>query len=322
MHKKAVVIACVALTCYGSQMIEETKGVQVSASDLENLATFLLALNPALAHVRHDGPHSSAHARRGSASMNLFDRAMRLVKSNVNSALSSMEDPEKVIEQAVADMQKDLVKVRQAYAEVSASTKRIEEQVKVADADAAKWYERAQLALEKGEEDLAKEALTRRQTQMQTAEGLRGQVENQQASVTKLYDSMKDLERKMQEAKAKKDQIVARARTAKATTDVNDMLAGVGTGNSVAAFERMSEKVEALEAKAEVSQSMAAALPGGTSNLPGSMEDKFLALEAGNSVDDELNKMKKALPSATDQAGEFDDEIEKMKKKMEEEKKK
>jgi phage shock protein A len=231
-----------------------------------------------------------------------------------------MEDPEKVIEQAVADMQKDLVKVRQAYAEVSASTKRIEGQVKVADADAAKWYERAQLALEKGEEELAKEALTRRQTQMQTADGLRGQVESQQAAVTKLYDSMKDLERKMQEAKAKKDQIVARARTAKATTDVNDMLAGIGTGSSVAAFERMSEKVEALEAKAEVSQSMALNAPGGVAGALGSgdMEDKFRLLEAGSSVDDELAAMKKSLPASIPGVN---DEIEKMKKDLEKEKK-
>eukprot|EP00967_Tisochrysis_lutea_P157274 scaffold318806_cov17-Tisochrysis_lutea.AAC.1 len=67
------------------------------------------------------------------AHMNLADRFVRLVKSNVNSALSSLEDPEKVLEQAVNDMQRDLTKVRQAYAEVSASSKRAEEQCKLAE---------------------------------------------------------------------------------------------------------------------------------------------------------------------------------------------
>eukprot|EP00966_Prymnesium_polylepis_P113585 2626303-Prymnesium_polylepis.1 len=71
--------------------------------------------------------------------MNLGERFVRLVKSNVNQAISSMEDPEKVLEQAVADMQKDLVKVRQAYAEVSASSKRMTEQAKLAESEAAKW---------------------------------------------------------------------------------------------------------------------------------------------------------------------------------------
>merc|ERR1719453_1493465 len=83
--------------------------------------------------------------------MNIGDRFVRLVKSNVNEALNKMEDPEKVLEQAVIDMQKDLVKVRQAYAEVSASTKRMEEQIRLAESEGAKWYSRAQLAIEKGE---------------------------------------------------------------------------------------------------------------------------------------------------------------------------
>merc|ERR1719263_1511234 len=122
--------------------------------------------------------------------------------------MNKMEDPEKVLEQAVVDMQKDLVKVRQAYAAVSASTKRMEEQIKLAEAEGAKWYERAQLALSKGEDDLAREALTRRKQQLEMADSLKEQVETQSGSLTQLYDSMKQLENKMAEAKAKKDQII------------------------------------------------------------------------------------------------------------------
>jgi phage shock protein A len=246
--------------------------------------------------------------RTASCQMNMGERFARLVKSNVNQALNSMEDPEKVLTQAVEDMQKDLIKVRQAYAEVSASTKRMGEQCRVAESEADKWFSRAQLALERGEDDLAREALTRKQQQTEMADSLKEQIEAQSGSIQSLFDSMKDLEAKMAEAKAKKDQIIARARTAKASTKVNDMLAGVGSSSSVAAFERMKDKVEQMEAEADVSKTLAAS--SGSSSTGGSLEASFKALESGSSVDDELAAMKKALP------GSVDSELEEMKRLM------
>ena len=254
-------------------------------------------------------------SRCSTPAMNIGDRFVRLVKSNANDMMNKMEDPEKVLEQAVQDMQKDLVKVRQAYAEVSASTKRMEEQVRLAEAEGAKWYERAQLALTKGEDELAREALTRRKQQLEMSDSLKEQIEGQQGSITSLYESMKQLEAKMAEAKAKKDQIIARARTAKAATKVNDMLAGVGTSSSTAAFDRMADKVEQLESEAAVSKQLAAGTPSGASS---SMEAQFAALESADAVDDELAAMKKAqgvLPSSP-----VDDELEQMRKSMEEKK--
>jgi len=247
--------------------------------------------------------------------MNLGDRFVRLVKSNVNQALGAMEDPEKVLEQAVADMQRDLTKVRQAYAEVSASSKRAEEQSKLAQGEADKWYQRAQLALEKGEEELAREALGRRSQQLELVDNLRGQVEGNAGSLTSLYDSMKELEAKMAEAKAKKDQIIARARTAKAATKVNDMLSGIGDGSSMAAFDKMAEKVDKLEAEAEVSKQLAASSSSSGIGSGSSLDAQFKALERGG-VDDELEKMKRnILP----QSG-VDDELAQMKALMEAEK--
>jgi len=251
--------------------------------------------------------------RRTAPAMNIGDRFVRLVKSNVNEVLSNLEDPEKVLEQAVADMQKDLVKVRQAYAEVSASSKRMQEQVRLAEGEAAKWYQRAQLAIEKSEDELAREALTRRKQQLEMADSLKEQVETQQGSITSLYESMKELEAKMAEAKAKKDQIIARARTAKAATKVNDMLAGVGTGSSTAAFDRMSEKVEQLEATADVSKQLAA---GSSSGAGSSIDQQFKALESGTVVDDELAAMKASMLPASP----VDDELAAMKKELEQDK--
>jgi len=267
-----------------------------------------------LAPTLRDGACRASPAARqcrllASPSMNLGERFVRLVKSNVNQVISNLEDPEKVLEQAVADMQKDLVKVRQAYAEVSASSKRMTDQCRLAEGEAAKWYTRAQLALEKGEDDLAREALTRRKQQMEMADSLKEQIDSQAGSITSLYESMKELEAKMAEAKAKKDQIIARARTAKAATKVNDMIAGVGTGTSTAAFDRMAEKVEQMEAEADVSKQLAASTSGSPAGA--SLESQFKALESGGGVDDELEAMKKnLLPSAVD------DELEEMKKML------
>ena len=125
---------------------------------------------------------------------------------------------------------------------------------------------------------------------------------------------MKELEAKMAEAKAKKDQIIARARTAKAATKVNDMLAGVGGTSSMSAFDRMSEKVEQLEAEADVSKQMALTSAGAGSG--GSIDEQFKALESGDQVDDELEAMKRAqgiLPASA-----VDDDLAALKASMDE----
>jgi len=246
--------------------------------------------------------------------MNLFDRFTRVAKSNLNNLVKSLEDPEKVMNQAVEDMQADLVKVRQSYAEVTATQRRLLKQKEQAEALANDWYQRAQLALQKNEDGLAKEALTRRQQQMETVQGLQQQVDAQTSSIDQLYNSMQMLESKIMEAKAKKDQMIARARTAQSTQKVNDMLSGVTGKTSMDAFTRMEEKVEALEASAEVSAEMGQlnALPGGD------IEKEFKMLEAGSAVDEELKRMKGLLgesssaPPPSDSG--VDEELEKLKR--------
>mmetsp|Transcript_14856 Transcript_14856/g.14762 ORF Transcript_14856/g.14762 Transcript_14856/m.14762 type:complete len:206 (+) Transcript_14856:530-1147(+) len=194
------------------------------------------------------------------------------------------------------------------------------------EAMAQDWYKRAQLALEKGNDELAKEALQRRQTQTDEANTLQSQLDSQADSMDKLYDGMKMLEKKINENKAKKDQMVARARTAQSTQKVNDMITGVTGKTSTDAFTRMEEKVEALEASAEISAEMGS-MDG--NYLPGtegaSIEAQFAALESSDAVDDELAKMKGLLTGSSSSEGSdkssssskksgVDDELEKLKK--------
>ena len=190
-------------------------------------------------------------------------------------------------------MQSDLVKIRQSYAEVSATQKRMERQKQVADETASDWYKRAQLALQKGDEELAKEALSRRQKQIELSSEIGKQLDLQTNSLEKLYTAMSALDIKIAEAKREKELLVARAKTAKTSVKVNDMLNTVSGSNSMEAFERMKAKVQGLEAQAEVAGELAAASTGTTKSL----EDKFAALEGGSKIDDELELLKRQLPS-------------------------
>jgi phage shock protein A len=242
-------------------------------------------------------------SRSTTLQMNMFDRFLRVVKSNVNNVLSNLEDPEKVLEQAVNDMQKDLVKIRQSYAEVTATQKRMTKQKEQAEMLSNDWYKRAQLALSKGDEELAKEALSRRQSQVEIVTTLNTQMTTQNVAIDKLYSSMTELEEKIVEAKRQKDLFIARARTAKTSVQVNDMLTGLtsGNSNSMEAFERMKNKVENLEAQAEVAGELAASTSGTTRSL----EDKFKLLEGNSEIDLQLEELKKQLPGTKDVIGEL-----------------
>lgn len=253
---------------------------------------------------------SSRYSRkRGVVEANLADRFFRVVKANVNNIITKLEDPEKVLEQAVDDMQKDLIKIRQSYAEVSATQKRMERQKENADGLSDQWYKRAQLALEKGDEELAREALARRQQQLDVANSLKDQMDVQTEAIEKLFQGMQQLEAKIMEAKSKKDQMVARARTAKTTQQVNDMLSNVTGNTSMDAFDKMSEKVEMLESKAEVAGQLA-----GTEIK--SMESQFKQLAENSAIDDELSKMKGLIGTDEKADPNVDDELEQLRKDM------
>ena len=247
--------------------------------------------------------------KKGIAQANLADRFFRVVKANVNNLITKMEDPEKVLEQAVDDMQKDLIKIRQSYAEVSATQKRMERQKESADGLADQWYKRAQLALEKGDEELAREALARRQQQVDVSNSLKDQMTVQSEAIEKLFQGMQQLEAKIMEAKSKKDQMVARARTAKTTQQVNDMLSNMTGNTSMDAFDKMTEKVEMLESKAEIAGQLA-----GTEIK--STESQFKMLSENAAIDDELQKMKGLIGTDEKMDPSVDDELEKLRKDL------
>jgi phage shock protein A len=209
--------------------------------------------------------------------MGLFDRVAMLLRANVNDMVSKAEDPEKILEQAVIDMQEELVKLRQAVATAIASQKRSEQQYNKAMADANSWQ-----SLQKGDEDLAREALVRKKGYSETAGALKAQLDGQAGMVDTMKKSLLQLESKISEAKTKKDMLKARSQAAKAQEQLQSAVGSIGNNSAMAAFERMEEKVLIAEAKSQA----AAELTGID------LESKFAALQSGSDVDDELAQMK------------------------------
>lgn len=205
--------------------------------------------------------------------------------------------------QALIDMQNDLVKVRQSYAEITSSQRRLANERDEAEAEADRWYKRAQLAMKTGNDGLAKEALIRKQQQMEVVNKIQLQIDGQAVAADKLYDGLRALEAKIMEAKQRKAEFVARAKAAESTQKVNDMLSGVTGNTSMDAFKRMEEKVEALEAAAEASAEMAGlALPGSSSSTS-EIENEFLLLEGNAAVEEEFTRMKtKMLGGSTEKS--------------------
>ena len=222
--------------------------------------------------------------------MGLLERISRLFRANLNAFVSDAEDPIKILDQSVFDMQEDLVKLRQAVAMAIASQKRLENQADQAKQQIKNWFTRAELALKKGEDDLAREALTRKKTFQETYESLSNQFQTQNSQVEKLKKSLLLLERKIAEARTKKDMLKARAQAAKAQQQIQSAVGDLGSKSAMAAFERMEDKVEALEASGQAALELAGE----------DLESKFASLEEGDEIDNELEILRNQLKSGVE----------------------
>ena len=223
--------------------------------------------------------------------MGFFDRLSRLLRANLNDLVSKAEDPVKVLDQAVVDMQAELVKLRQAVATALASQRRLKSQADQAEGQAGHWLERAEQALRAGEEDLARQALTRRRASLETHQALAPQLEAATGQAEALKQGLLKLEGKIGEAKTRKKMLKARVQAAQAQAQLQNSVEGFSTDSALSAlsaFERMEEKVEALEAVSAVNVELS------VTNL----ESRFTAFEGTESVNAELSALKQQISSA------------------------
>ncbi|MBD2664097.1 hypothetical protein B6N60_03715 [Richelia sinica FACHB-800] len=220
--------------------------------------------------------------------MGLFDRLKRVVSANLNDLVSKAEDPEKMLEQAILEMQEDLVQLRQGVAQAIAAQKRTEKQYNDAQNEINKWQRNAQLAIQKGDENLARQALERKKTYSETSTALKTSLDQQTTQVETLKRNLVQLESKLSEAKTKKEMLKARITAAKAQEQLGAMVSGMNTSSAMAAFERMEEKVLMQEARAQ-----------STAELVGAdLEHQFAQLEGSSDIDDELAALKASLAPA------------------------
>lgn len=225
--------------------------------------------------------------------MGIFDRITTVFKSNVNDLIDKAEDPEKMLKQLMVDMEQDLINVRKEVAKAIQTEKRLHQQYSQNNKQALQWEEKATLALQKGREDLAREALSRRNTYQGTADGFKGQWESQNKNVETLKGKLSELERKINEARIKKDLLVSRSRQAKAQEQINKTMGKIGTSSAMSAFDRMEDKVNDQEALAAAYDDLGDL--GG-----GSIESEFAALESGSGVDSDLEALKAKLNAGSE----------------------
>lgn len=224
--------------------------------------------------------------------MGIFDRISSIFKANVNHLLSKAEDPEKMLNQIVLEMNEQLTKTKQQVTMAIADEKRLEKQYKNEEIEAQEWERKATLAIQKENETLAKEALARRNEHQNLANEYKIQWEKQKQAVDGLKESLRQLERKIEEAARKKNLLVARQKRAIAQKQIHETMAGMRDGSAFESFERMEEKVLETEARADAAVEMAQ-----TEEVK--LEDQFAELEKEGSLDDDLAALKAKLSAGS-----------------------
>jgi len=237
--------------------------------------------------------------------MSIFGRLGTLFKANVNDAISKAEDPEKILNQLIIDMQGQMVEAKKQVAVAIADEKRLRKQLDNELALARDWESRAMKAVQAGRDDLARQALARQSQHKSQCEGLQQTWEQQKAASDQLRSQLQQLNSKIEEAKRKKNLLIARSRRAKAQQKIQATMSGMADNSAFSAFDRMSEKVDQQEAEAEAQVEMSEMSTGD------SLAKEFDQLDATSGTDDALAALKAkmgggstAQPAALPAAGE------------------
>ncbi len=179
--------------------------------------------------------------------MGLFDRLASLIKSNINDLISSAENPEKMLNQIIVDMRDQLVKAKQQVAAAIADEKRLRDQFEGEYKQSQDWEQKAMLAIKEGRDDLAKQALVRQSEHYAHAQQLEMTWQAHQLETEKLKNALRDLNEKIEEAKRKKNLLLARQRRAQAQKRITETMSGLSEKSAFEAFARMEEKIEQNE---------------------------------------------------------------------------
>jgi phage shock protein A len=221
--------------------------------------------------------------------MGIFSRLAQLIKSNLNDLISRSEDPEKMLNQVVLDMNNQLVEAKKQVAASIADEKRLAKQAEQELSNAAEWERRAMMALRAGNEELAKEALARKKEHDALAQTFKDQWQKQKQAVDNLKSALRMLNDKIEEAKRKKNVLIARKKRAEAQKAIQDTMSGLKDQSAFETFDRMAQKIDQLEAEAEAGEELAEEYTGDV------LASKFSQLEKTAGADDELAALKRKM---------------------------
>ena len=165
--------------------------------------------------------------------------------------ISKAENPEKMLNQIIIDMNQQLIESKKSVASAIADEKKLERQMNQQLSEAAEWDRKARLAVKAGKDDLAKEALLRKQEYLNIGNQYKEQWQAQHDSVEKLKTALRQVQQKIDEAQRKKNLLIARSKRAKAQKRIQQTIGSMSDSSAFDAFEKMSAKVDKLEAEAE-----------------------------------------------------------------------
>ncbi|HVJ16956.1 MAG TPA: PspA/IM30 family protein [Polyangiaceae bacterium] len=221
--------------------------------------------------------------------MGIFARLAALIKSNLNDLISRSEDPEKMLNQIVIDMNTQLLEAKKQVAASIADEKRLLKQAEQEGGSAAEWERRAMLAIRAGDDNLAKEALSRKKEHETLRDQFQEQWQKQKAAVDQLKLALRALNAKIEEAKRKKNLLIARKKRAEAQKAIQETMSGLRNASAFETFDRMAGKIEQMEAEAEAQAQLHEEYSGDV------LAHKFAQMEATHGADEDLVALKRKM---------------------------
>ena len=221
--------------------------------------------------------------------MGIFERFSTMLKSNLNDLISRAENPEKMLNQLILDMKSNLAKAKQEAAAAIADEKKLQADAESLKKQSEDWERRAMLAVQEGRDDLAKQALVRFNEALQGAQQLHETWVKHKADTENLKVQLRQLHDKIEEAKRKKNILVARAKRAQAQQRIQETMSGMSDKSAFESFDRMAEKIENIERKALAAAELQQEFEGDD------LQAQFKQLEYKGSADQQLLELKSKM---------------------------
>ena len=223
--------------------------------------------------------------------MSILDRLGKVFKANINSVIDKMEDPEKMLEQNIYEMEKAYLAAKKSIASTKAEEIRLVKQVKFLEQEVDKWTQNAKAAISKGNEELAKKALVKKSELTSELDMIRKDLDSISQNVSNLVNDLKNMETKIKEAKRKKELLKSRLQSAEAKKKINELKSqsGIAENGAFESFMKMEEKANKMINEVDAMEEINGELSGED------LESQFSQLSTDSSIDDELEKLKAEL---------------------------